>query len=718
MLKRKLLSFTMVGTLLFTLISCGSGGDPSGRTSGGGGTDNNTPINPPIQDLGLTLDVNDNNYIDADSDIYKTNSTYGTIQNFAILYVSGNSASAMEAARNGSTVINNKYGEININTSYKNFYAGLRATGANSSAINYGKINLKLYGSTNTGGSGIEVTGANSFGINTDSGIITLEDSETNYGRYGMNAASSFFGNSLLLNYGTITDSENSNGGVTAMNMSGDSIFTTSTGINYGNITLYSSSNTIANSYGMHINIGNAINAAEGVINIIDSGSKFLIYGMKTGSAQFSSSSSIVNYGIIKNSENSSGSVVGMNADGGNTAFNHGKISLYVATGTLYATSGMSSTSGGSSINSASGIIEMSSDNFQFERAGSAMKVSVGSAENLGTIYVSGTRVFGMSISMPGSQRSNNIIKNMESGVIYVVGKGTDKEYDFSAGMYSIGYYSEVHNLGRIEVYGSKGYGIYVNSEQTKVFLGANSSIVLKAGSTNSVGLYLRGLNSTVTVIGDSSLADRIKDESSNGSGNSISDVPTTYGAGGTNVTLNGTDLIADGNGNRAFVIETGATIVSQKEMIVDKNFDIADFGGGRFVMGSYAKLSASNVSGDIYLAPDMVPLYANFGTIKNAITQNSSSNESNWFKANLKSYSEFFVAKDVTYDETGKAVNLNLERKSFDTVLSDKNLAKYLEDNYTNTNSSNKDKFYDGILRATDLTAAQTEDKIKNMFG
>ncbi|MGL4392009.1 MAG: autotransporter outer membrane beta-barrel domain-containing protein, partial [Fusobacteriaceae bacterium] len=196
-----------------------------------------------------------------------------------------------------------------------------------------------------------------------------------------------------------------------------------------------------------------------------------------------------------------------------------------------------------------------------------------------------------------------------------------------------------------------------------------------------------------------------------------IGAAPAIYGTG-ANVTLNGTNLIADENGNRAFVIENGATIVSQKEMIVNKNFDVADFGGGRFVMGSYAKLSASNVSGDIYLAPDMVPLYENFGTIKNAITQNASSNESNWFKANLKSYSEFFVAKDVTYDETGKAVNLNLERKSFDTVLADKNLAKYLEDNYTNTNSSNKDKFYDGILRATNLTAAQTEDKIKNMFG
>ncbi|MGL6105567.1 hypothetical protein [Romboutsia sp.] len=584
---------------------------------------------------------------------YVADKTSGHMTIYNSAIITNNSDYAFLADGFGRAIVNTSVGEIKVKNGY-----GIKVINS-AIAYNQGKIDVE------NGSVGI-YAGNESKIINSTYGIINI-----------------WKGNGI----GLRPDGENS------------------IAINYGTINLQETRLTFGEcAYGFYSNskTSKLINAPSGKINInfTDGTSLFYSAGMYNAYGGL-----IENYGLIQSSENSTGLIYGIRSKGETNNFGIIKLSS-----TDKNIVGMIIESG-TGKNFESGIITMKKSGASSVLS-SGIGVKEGIGENYGIINISGKALFG--IVAEGSNKA--IAINQVAGIINVYstavgnldGDNISDAKFLDNGAVGIGAIDGgiAKNYGTVYVDGNLAIGAYIDDMST-LYLGSSSKIVIKSTATNSVGIRIKS-GATITIEGSLENYGIV-----NGGVGNIGIVP--YGSV-VDIYFENTGNISDEKGNRLFFLD-GGTIVSQQHMEIQTDFNVNHFGKGKFVMGSYAKLSASNVSGDIYLAPDMVPLYANFGTIKNAITQNSNSNESNWFKANLKSYSEFFVAKDVTYDETGKAVNLNLERKSFDTVLSDKNLAKYLEDNYTNTNSSNKDKFYDGILR-TDLTAAQTEDKIRNMFG
>ncbi|MGL4392010.1 MAG: hypothetical protein ACRCSK_01020, partial [Fusobacteriaceae bacterium] len=689
----KILKLSFIGIIFFMLIGC-KFNDDSNNNNGG---DNSSSGQKYI----ITSDKN----ITSSDMNFKTVNAYDTFENRATLNVNGINLYAMKANKNYSKVINGLTGTININ----GISGGALTTDSTSSyamAINYGKININRTNSTQAV-FGIYVRGKNSVGTNATGGKISITGYGSSYITIGMKSDDA---SSLILNYGDIGNTQNSDGSMAGMQSDG-------TAINYGNIIFYATGLDYR-IYGMMTTSGKLVNEKYGVISLLGVGNNTESFGIYSDGPN----SRILNYGTINNSTDFIGTVTGISTEG--IAINSGNISLNLKSGGVNnnaSIKGMEAKNNGKIINARDGVIKINSVNKDNLSAG--MSVTTGVAENYGIIYVSGANVHGMS-SINGQPV---ILKNMETGVIYVHSNGVldaDKNFYGSSGIKADSNSAQVYNYGRIEVSGENGYGINVEGANAKVYLGGKSVIKIMAGTKNSTALKLSG-GATVTLV-DENLDSEIEIDSGAGTGNNKCEgVPTAtcptsvaiYGSGGTNVTLDGTNLISDENGNRAFVIENRATIVSQKKMIVNKNFDVADFGDGKFVMGYYGSLVAPKVSGEIYLAPDIVGLYQNYGVTPTAFTTNLEKDYDGWFNANLKSSSAFYEVEDYAYGNDGKSVSVTLKRKSFDTVLSDKNLAKYLEDNYTNTYSLNKDKFYNGILRE-DLTAAKAEEKIKNLFG
>lgn len=175
------------------------------------------------------------------------------------------------------------------------------------------------------------------------------------------------------------------------------------------------------------------------------------------------------------------------------------------------------------------------------------------------------------------------------------------------------------------------------------------------------------------------------------------------YAETGASITNNGEITITNANNGHGIYLEHGASLENNGTITFNGNNEAPTTGGvidiygnrelssanlnnignGEIILGSNGRFFADTLRGDLSVS-NKVTLTG----FEDTYTLTSSLQVNNISELNLKSKSAMFDAKTATNKNSG--YDVILERKSFSSLLNDKNIADFLELNYQNQNNGN----------------------------
>ncbi|WP_101474303.1 autotransporter outer membrane beta-barrel domain-containing protein [Fusobacterium sp.] len=670
-------------------------------------------------------------------------------QNNGKITITGETSYGMLAnSNNGNSsfsqteIVNNKNGTINIKNSSNGY--GMEAQEDNTFAINNGKITIE-----NSLGSRGMVAAKGATAINEGSIILNNTD-----GSFAMNIGDGDSVNNnttTIINKGDIIFDKDNKLSV-GMRVVAENGYTMDSGlaINEENIEISGSDNIGMLGTGNNISLSNNNNITlKGDYNPIDTGVVAnhnigihatngaigkneehgiitIDEGSQSSFAMVGINGSVRNEGKIILNSNEQARNVGMQIVGG-VAENTGKILL----NGNYQT-GMTSANyndiAGVAINKGSIIIEkgttdalamIGDSNSQIINNGYIVLngSGVGMSNHLSTqTYVSivnnkEIKLFENSIGINGTNKTN--IRN--EGNISITG---DNNVGIKADQNSV-----VLNFGTITIDGKQNKGIYAT--------GKSEVTTLKGSSINIIGNNNNGI-----LLEDSKLTNE-------GNINITGDNNVGIKADQNSVVFNTGTITIDGKQNKGISILNGSKLENTGKIIIDKkevdkvnttdsnknygiykdknsqivnkgtfsvlgDFNSNDMGEGQFIMEKNSTLEANKIKGDIHLA--------------SGITTGSLDNEYSTYKmfntkemeGNLISNSYLFDAK--LSNNHNNYFDVILTRKNFKNIVRNNSIGNYLENNYVNTNNTNKITFYDKFKLASNQE--QIDLLVNDTFG
>ncbi|WP_156877389.1 autotransporter outer membrane beta-barrel domain-containing protein [Psychrilyobacter atlanticus] len=584
----------------------------------------------------------------------------GTISN------TGNNGMTISGA--GSTGINEKGATISNTGAYGMNISGI-GIGTNKGAIsntgNYG-MNVVEAGSTGINEVGATISNTGNYGMNISRGIGTNKGTISNDGDDGMR----IYATSIGINEKDATISNNGDDGM--------NIIYGGTGTNKG---------TISNDgdYGMYI----AEVGSTGINEVGATISNTRDYGMLIEKAGVG-----INKGTISNTGNNgmtiSGST-GINEEGaiisntgdygmkisGGTGTNKGAISndgdygIYItgsgstginevgATISNVGDYGIEITSGGTGTNK--GIISNDGD------YGMHIVRATGINEEGATI--SNTGSYRMHIERGGTGINNGDLDDGSDNYIVMRASSSDS-FGKNTGTIDINYSNSIAmngvlggsllNEGTININGDNGVGMYINGGGTAT---NESGGIINLNSTNGIGIYATGKGSKVVNNGEINL-----------SGNSTDGDKT------------------DDKGNRNIVLEDGATFLNSGVFRSDGNINFDEMGDGKFIMSSGGTVEADKIEGDIYASGALAmggydDVYSTYKML-----------ETNELDGNIISNSAMFDAHFTDNADDNGFYDVVLDRKDFNTIVSNEEIGEILEDNYEDNGNELKEDYYDAL--------------------
>ena len=441
-----------------------------------------------------------------------------------------------------------------------------------------------------------------------------------------------------------------------------------------------------------------------------------------------------INNGIINGAS-------GAKADNG-TITNTGLISLLENVDTKI---GMEATNAGTVTNEESGKIEINSNDGTWNYGFKVGKDSTGINKGQLTLNGNGSGKFGMEAS------DNGIITNEKTGKIEINSNDGIWNYGMSVKDNGIG-----TNKGTITLNGdgsgkygmeALGDGIITNKETGKIEINSNGGIRNYGMSVKGNGI---GTNKgTITLNGDGTASGMealdsgtitnektIDINSNNGVGMSVSNEATainegtiningdygigievTKGATGINDDLgiinlnanNGIGIKVDGvgssyvnngeiniasgtTGNQRIVLSGGATFSNSGSIVADGEFNTNQMGNGQFIMSDGGTLEADKIKGNIYASGALAmggydDIYSTYKMLK-----------TNNLEGDIISNSAMFDAHFTENKDENGFYDVVLDRKIFNTIVSNEKLGEILENNYKDNGNELKEDYYDAL--------------------
>lgn len=391
----------------------------------------------------------------------------------------------------------------------------------------------------------------------------------------------------------------------------------------------------------------------------------------------------IVNESVISGGDKT---FYAMSATNGGTAINDGTISnngygMYVSDTSTAANYGMISNNavygmvaynGGTAVNEKDGTIN-NNDRYGMYSYGTDSTII-----NRGIISNNGN--YGMSVN-GGTATNYGKISNTGSYGMYVQSGGT--AVNEKGGIIS--------NTGNYRMFANSG-GTAINYGSLNT--GSDDYTVMGASGTGSVITN----NGTINVNHDNSTAmaavnggravnnGTINLNADNGIGILVDGAKSSYVNKGT---INIKEYTYD---NQEIVLQNGAAFYNSGSIVSDGSFNTDEMGDGKFVMDDGGTLEAESIEGDIYASGALAmggydDMYSTYKMLKTDDLQGEIISDAAMFDAHFTENA----------DENGY-YDVVLERKDFNTIISNDDLGRILEDNYKDDGNETKEDYYDAL--------------------
>lgn len=347
----------------------------------------------------------------------------------------------------------------------------------------------------------------------------------------------------------------------------------------------------------------------------------------------------------------------GMTAHDNSTAVNKGTINIngkngVFNSGMYVGNTGIATNEGAIVMNSGSGMIAENNGTITNEERGvieindrvfsSGMNVGKGTAINKGRISINSRSSTGM-VAMDGGVITNE--KTIDINNINGVGM---RAINTSA--------STAINKGTININGDNGIGI----EVTKGATGINDDLgIINLNANNGIGIKVDGVGSSYVNNGEINIA---------------------YGT----------------TGNQKIVLSGGATFSNSGSIVTEGEFNTDKMGNGQFIMSGGGSLEAETIKGDIYASGALAmggydDIYSTYKMLKTTNLEGDIISNSAMFDANFTENADGNGFYDVV-----------LDRKDFNTIVSNEELGRILEDNYEENGDKFKEDYYDALKLVT----------------
>ncbi|MGL4393306.1 MAG: autotransporter domain-containing protein [Fusobacteriaceae bacterium] len=159
---------------------------------------------------------------------------------------------------------------------------------------------------------------------------------------------------------------------------------------------------------------------------------------------------------------------------------------------------------------------------------------------------------------------------------------------------------------------------------------------------------------------------------------------------------------------NRVFGYSSGGIFRSNLPLESSIDFDSKDYGNGYFVLAKYGSLKAPKISGDIYADVSIS------GGTYNKSGRNYGALVSENITASIKTKSIMYKAAGIKTDE--KTMDIVVEKNNFTDVMSNKDVANFLDENFYDSGSTKKKKLYDMLYGS--VTQAQVDQYGDDLVG
>ncbi|UUV17121.1 hypothetical protein NRK67_04235 [Fusobacteria bacterium ZRK30] len=337
-----------------------------------------------------------------------------------------------------------------------------------------------------------------------------------------------------------------------------------------------------------------------------------------------------------------------------------------------------------------------------------------GSGVNNGTINASN----GVKASEGGTLINNGLISLTEvntskSGMqAYTLGEVINEEsgniaINANGGTWSYGIRTfentSAINKGNITVNGDYGKGMHAKNKGNIVnkkvinidndgdgMIANYESTAINKGTININGDYGIGIEVTKGATGINDDLGIINLNANNGIGIKVDGVGSSY------VNNGDINIASETTGNQEIVLSGGATFSNSGSIVADGEFNTNQMGNGQFIMSDGGSLEADKIKGDIYASGALAmggydDIYSTYKMLK---TTN--------LEGDIISNSAMFDAHFTENKGENGFYDVVLDRKDFNTIVSNDQLGEILENNYEDNGDKFKEDYYDALKLVT----------------